>query len=135
MGRQLKVFTGTALAATALARAVGQTHHVGQVTAYVAATSKAAAVDALTRAGVDMPASRAHLATGIHVAALNEAGLFADPVVLVTHLNGTGPVARINDDRSPAVIGELVTRDLGTTLVGAHRIPEHRTRFVPATEI
>lgn len=132
MTRPIKTFHGTGIANPDVAQAVGQAHHVGQLAIYVTATSKAAAVLALKAVGVSIPASRLAVATGMQAGALHEAGQLDNPAVLATHLNGAGPVVRITAERQPVVIGELVTSNRGTTVIGDRRTPESRTRFVPA---
>lgn len=134
MGRPLKTFSGTALASPTIARAVGQTHHVGQVTVYVTATSKTAAAGTLTALGFYAPAGRLSQSSSTTAAALTQAGLLDAPTVLVTHNNRFGPVARINDDRSPTVIGELVSRRPQIVMVGKTTIREFATVFVPTAD-
>lgn len=126
--------TGTTIAPLAIARMVGNNHHVGQVDVYVSAPTKAAALAALAAADLSPSSARKlHVATGMTTDALAAAGLFAGPNILVTHTAGTGTVVQVTAGQDPAVIGDVTIADRGTTVIGAARYAERSARFVPAT--
>jgi hypothetical protein len=121
MGRPLKVFTtGPTIVPSEIAAAVGQRHHVGQASVYVSAPTKASAYDTVAALGMTPSVkSRFQQVASDRGDALTAAGLFADPTVLVTHLNGSGPVVRVADDGTHTVVGQLVSRDRVVTFIPA----------------
>jgi hypothetical protein len=134
MGRPLKVFTtGTTIVPVAIARMVGNNHHVGQAAVYVSAPTKVIALRQLRLANLS-PSNAGNLrqAADLTADALVAAGLFTEPTMLVTHTSGSGPVVQVGTARGAIVIGKVSHVDGGTTIVGQHRIAERSARFIPA---